>query len=268
MSGLSAGYELKRAGYDVRILEASSRVGGRVKTFRKPTFAPGLHGEGGAMRIPKSHFLLLRYIKYFGLQEQLFPFEMENRFIYVSGYGQTLTYKKFSELLEEAAEPDKQSEDSKKLLALFPGLKDDEKGLTCDNLFMKAVRPVNEAFKEALGPNKHPTPDDIKRAYQAITDQYDKYTLRSYLTEVAGWSQDAINLYDLGNAHVVFENGFIESFKDAFLSSNDQGAQAQMRQLQNGMSTVPEAFISPDRGRRTYPIDTFYSNRSLHSQIL
>jgi NAD(P)-binding Rossmann-like domain len=41
-SGLCAGYELKKAGFDVQILEASSCVGGRVKTFKDPFFAPGL----------------------------------------------------------------------------------------------------------------------------------------------------------------------------------------------------------------------------------
>ena len=33
-SGLSCAYELKKAGYDVQILEARHRVGGRVLTFR------------------------------------------------------------------------------------------------------------------------------------------------------------------------------------------------------------------------------------------
>jgi len=114
VSGLCAGYELKKAGFNVTILEASSRVGGRVKTFREPTFAHGLHGEGGAMRIPKNHFLLHRYIKKFGLEHQLFDFEMKNKFIYISGYGKTLTYSEFNHLLKNR---------DKDLLALFPGLR-------------------------------------------------------------------------------------------------------------------------------------------------
>ncbi|KAI8624238.1 hypothetical protein F5Y19DRAFT_324770 [Xylariaceae sp. FL1651] len=251
VSGLCAGYELKKAGFNVTILEASSRVGGRVKTFREPSFAPGLHGEGGAMRIPANHFLLHKYIKEFGLSSQLFDFEMENKFIYVSGYGKTLTYKEFDQLLK-AKDPS--------LLKLFPGLHDTEKGKTCDELFTAAVEPVVNAFWRAYdgfhGTKSSNTESDtepidvdsIKRAYKTITDDFDKYSLRSYLTDVAGWSEDAINLYDLGNAHVVFENGFIESFKDAFLSSNKQGAQAGMQQLQGGMDLVPNAFISTERG--------------------
>jgi len=150
VSGLCAGYELKKAGFEVTILEASSRVGGRVKTFRDPSFAPGNHGEGGAMRILRNHFLLHEYLKKLGLDTQLFEFEMKNKFIYMSGYGETLIYddpnndkaKTFNNLLKlKGVGPD-----SKKLYALFPGLSEDEKGLTVDGLFGKAVRPVVEDF--------------------------------------------------------------------------------------------------------------------------
>jgi len=241
-SGLCAGFELKKAGFDVTILEASSRVGGRVKTFRDPYFAPGLHGEGGAMRIPGNHKLLRQYIKNFGLEKQLFDFEMLNKYIYISGLGRSISYSEFDAMLKRS---------DKELLALFPGLKQDEKGKTCDMLFNNAVERVKVDFWKAYyGGDSDVKVEDkldverVKRAYKAITDKYDKYSLRSYLTEVASWSEDAINLYDLGNAHVVFENGFIESWKDAFLSSNDGGGAAAMQQLQDGMDIVPKAFIS------------------------
>ena len=251
VSGLCAGFELKKVGLNVRILEASSRVGGRVVTFRDPKFAPGLHAEGGAMRIPQDHFLLHKYIDDFGLKTQLFDFEMQNRFIYLTGYPMShperLTYENFNALLKRKDEG---------LLSLFPDLKEHEKGKTCDELFSEATLPVVHDFWKAYDACD-PTPgtlgevadkDKIIRAYETITLKYDQYTLRSYLTDVAKWSQDAVNLYDLGNAHVVFENGFIESFKDAFLSSNKGGNKAGMQQLQNGMDTVPKAFISSDRG--------------------
>ncbi|KAF7171031.1 hypothetical protein CNMCM5623_003517 [Aspergillus felis] len=246
VSGLCAGFELKRAGFRVRILEASSRVGGRVVTFREPFFAPGLHAEGGAMRIPDNHFLLRQYIKDFGMEDELFGFEMKNKYIYLSGLpeGQrTMVYDDFDTKLKNQ-DPD--------LLALFPNLKPNEKGKTCDDLFNEAVAPVqkkwSDVYKESGGTEDPPySPDAIKKAYAAITREFDKYSLRSYLTEVAGWSQDAINLYDIGNAHVVFENGFIESFKDAFLSSNQGGTSAGMQQLQKGMDEVPRGFL------KTYP---------------
>lgn len=182
------------------------------------------------MRIPKEHFLTLQYIEEFGLTGDLFPFEQENKFIFLEGYGKTLTYDKFNELL--------QARDSK-LLSLFPGLKGSEKGKTCDELFTEAVEPVKTLFMNVYNDD----PKNIVKAYKAITKKYDCYTLRSYLVEVAKWSEAAINLYDVGNAHVVFENGFIESWKDAFLSSNTGGGEAGMKQLQEGMDGITGGFI-------------------------
>ena len=47
MSGLVAGYELRKAGYDVEILEMSQRYGGRVKTLdQKDGYDSGLHTDG------------------------------------------------------------------------------------------------------------------------------------------------------------------------------------------------------------------------------
>lgn len=67
LSGLVAGYELRRAGHQVTILEATLRAGGRVRTLREP-FSDGLYAEAGAGRIPETHTLTLDYIKRFGLR--------------------------------------------------------------------------------------------------------------------------------------------------------------------------------------------------------
>ena len=70
LAGLSAGYELTRAGHDVKILEAQERPGGRVLTLR--TFEEGQYGDAGAARIPDNHEWTLRYVKEFNLR--LLPF--------------------------------------------------------------------------------------------------------------------------------------------------------------------------------------------------
>ena len=75
LSGLVAGFELKRAGHDVTILEARDRVGGRVLTLREP-FSDGLIAEAGAARIPYNHDLTLGYADYFGLKiDSFYPDE-------------------------------------------------------------------------------------------------------------------------------------------------------------------------------------------------
>lgn len=75
MAGLTAAYELLRAGHEPLLLEAQNRVGGRVQTLRDP-FMDGLHAEAGAMRIPKAHTLTLAYIQKFGISVS--PFTMGN----------------------------------------------------------------------------------------------------------------------------------------------------------------------------------------------
>src|SRR6266545_2008126 len=66
LAGLSAAYELTRAGHDVTILEARTRPGGRVFTLRAP-FSDGLYNEAGAAYIPDSHDWTMKYIKFFDL---------------------------------------------------------------------------------------------------------------------------------------------------------------------------------------------------------
>jgi monoamine oxidase len=73
MAGLSAAYELSQLGYDVTILEARQRPGGRVQTLREP-FSDGLYAEAGAARIPGNHDLTLKYVKLFNLElEPMYP---------------------------------------------------------------------------------------------------------------------------------------------------------------------------------------------------
>ena len=66
LAGLAAGLRLKEAGFEVRILEAQARPGGRVHTLREP-FSDGLYAEAGAARIQDTHEYTLRYAKQFGL---------------------------------------------------------------------------------------------------------------------------------------------------------------------------------------------------------
>ena len=64
-SGLAAAYELGRAGYDVTVVEARNRVGGRVITFSD--MVPGKTVEGGGELIGSNHPAWLGYAKQFKL---------------------------------------------------------------------------------------------------------------------------------------------------------------------------------------------------------
>ena len=65
LAGLAAGFELKRAGHNITILEARKFPGGRVQTIRD--FANGQYAEAGAISFPQSHEFTLGYATDFGL---------------------------------------------------------------------------------------------------------------------------------------------------------------------------------------------------------
>ena len=65
LAGLSAAYDLHRAGWKVTVLEARDRVGGRVHTVR--SFSNGLAAEGGGEFVEESHTRMIGLAKEFGL---------------------------------------------------------------------------------------------------------------------------------------------------------------------------------------------------------
>jgi monoamine oxidase len=64
-AGLAAGYELSRAGYEVTVVEARNRVGGRVVSFSD--LVPGKIVEGGGELIGSNHPAWVGYAKQFKL---------------------------------------------------------------------------------------------------------------------------------------------------------------------------------------------------------
>ena len=64
-SGLAAAYELTRAGYDVTVVEARNRVGGRVISFSD--IVPGKNVEGGGELIGSNHPAWVGYGRQFKL---------------------------------------------------------------------------------------------------------------------------------------------------------------------------------------------------------
>ncbi|HEV2707371.1 MAG TPA: FAD-dependent oxidoreductase [Pyrinomonadaceae bacterium] len=98
LAGLSAAYELTKAGHDVAVLEARTRTGGRVYTVRTP-FSEGQYAEGGAARIPADHELTLSYARHFGLAlEEFYPPDFIH---YRRGKRETIDWKAFDKLLRK-----------------------------------------------------------------------------------------------------------------------------------------------------------------------
>src|SRR6058998_3676067 len=62
LAGLVAAYELDRAGFDVVVLEARHRVGGRVRTLRR-RFGDKQHAEAGGEYIDTGHRAIRGYAR-------------------------------------------------------------------------------------------------------------------------------------------------------------------------------------------------------------
>jgi monoamine oxidase len=151
MAGLVAASLLKQAGHQVKIIEASSRVGGRVYTLRSP-FTQGEYLEAGAMRIPNVHQLTLAYIKKFGLPINPFINATPNDLIYTNGVRTTA----------------KEAERNPNILRFPVAAK--EKGKSADELFLAASRKILDFVKR-----------NPKRNWPIVVKRFDHYSLDTFL---------------------------------------------------------------------------------------
>jgi len=221
MAGLVAAFELARQGHQPIVLEAQNRVGGRVYTMR--SFAPGLYGEAGAMRIPRVHDLTLAYCDLFGLE--LRPFLMGNPKGLVHVAGERMTAE------EAGLEPDR----------LGFEVADHERGRTFGDLWDEATRDLREML-ERDGPS----------AWDEIVHQYDQYSLREFLV-LKGFSEGAIEMYGVMNfVEADMNNAVIEELRE------DLGrAFEDMQEIVGGMDLLPRAFYSQLQERIRFGAEVF-----------
>ena len=129
LAGLTAGYELKRAGHSPIILEAQQRVGGRVYTLRDP-FTDGLYAEVGAMRIPRAHTLTMEYIEKFRLPVNDFTMDNPNAYYFIGGRKMRSS--------EATADPH--------LLGF--DVSPQEQGCTAGQLWLRTIQPLLSALEK------------------------------------------------------------------------------------------------------------------------
>jgi monoamine oxidase len=94
LAGMTVAYELGKAGYDCRLLEARPRPGGRVFTVRRGTvseeegstqtaaFDDGLYLNAGPMRIPHHHQTTLGYCRELQVPVEVFIADADSAFLY------------------------------------------------------------------------------------------------------------------------------------------------------------------------------------------
>jgi monoamine oxidase len=85
LAGLTAALDLRAAGWDVVVLEARDRVGGRVHTLHDP-FTAGLHAEAGGESIDDNHAAIQAMARRFGLELEHRPeAKIERGVVYYGG---------------------------------------------------------------------------------------------------------------------------------------------------------------------------------------
>jgi monoamine oxidase len=214
MAGLTAAYELLRAGHDPMILEGQHRVGGRVYTLREP-FSDGLYAEAGAMRIPRRHELTVGYCDHFGLP--LVPFTMGNPEAYYYLHGQRCRIR------EAAADP---------IRLGFP-CHPHEAGQTHGRLWEAALEPLLARLHE-----------HGDAAWDEIVAEYDHYSTREFL-EACGWSEGAIEMFGLlADQEALMNASFLELFRE-----EAGGYYTDMVAIDGGLDRLPRAFLPALRGR-------------------
>jgi monoamine oxidase len=198
LAGMTAAYELEKAGYSVKILEFQDRPGGRNYSLRggdtftesdgtvqKVNFAPGNYVNPGPWRIPHHHKCLLHYCRQFGVALEPFIQLNHNGFIHSSEAfgGKPMRYKEVatdfrghtSELLGKALnagslDQSVTKEDKEKLLEALQhwGVLDDKMAYT-SSLHVSSQRGYDKAPGGGIG--GAPTPSQISSLSDVLDPQ-------------------------------------------------------------------------------------------------
>jgi monoamine oxidase len=207
IAGLVAAHELTRAGHRVTVLEARDTVGGRVRTLREP-FAPGVHAELGAMRIPRSHELTVEYCHRFGLR--LVPFVASNPRAYVMVAGERFR------LREVRSNPG----------LIAPALTARERAAGVDTLWSELVAEVRAQIAGY--------PRD--EAWDKLVAEFGSFSLRDLL-RARGWSTSAIELFDLiGAQEPTMDVSCVEALHEAV-----ENCFVSLVSIDGGMDRLPMA---------------------------
>ncbi|MFY7888960.1 MAG: flavin monoamine oxidase family protein [Spirosomataceae bacterium] len=240
LAGMSAAYELTKLGYEVTILEARSRPGGRIWTIRGGTteteiggttqtctFDTGHYYNGGAARIPHNHTLSLHYCREFNIPLEIFMNVNEGAYYYSDGGTGKL-----------ANRPVKIRE-----------IHADVRGYTSE-LLIKAID------KKAL--DEEVTKEDLDKLTAYLKEESDLDIMKKYkgserhgYKRQGGYGEQTPELAAPHLLHDIIESGF---FHPAFSNVGEYTFNQQPVMLQpvGGMDALPYAFAKRLEGKIQY----------------
>jgi monoamine oxidase len=202
-------------------------------------FTPGLHGEAGAMRIPRTHALTLAYVERFGLK--LNPFTLQNPEAYCHLSGRKHRWREID------ADP-----------ALLAGeMGEHDRNLTCGKRWEQAIRPLAEEIERGG-----------EDAWRSIVARYDGYSTREFL-EREHWPEAMIELFGLlQNQEALMNSCFLELLREEI-----GRFYVDLMQIDGGMDLLPRAFLPTLAGRirfgaRMFAIEPGEAGVTIHYQTV
>jgi len=266
MAGMVAASILQETGHNVTIVEANTRIGGRVKTFRNSPDKKywednSLYAEAGAMRLPDFHYMVMEYCKqlnvplepfyYVPVDEKqallnkkedykrtsdTFPEKTRNSFIFAN-YNHILqsTYNKPGANINELLDYHLQEN-------IDPASKNLDENQTAGTLLENAMAPLKQFI--AINPEKN---------WPVLIEKLGEYSMRRFLKEYTNYSENAIEMIGvLQNLESRMSYDFIQSFIEANIIKDD----TVFWQVVGGTDVITESFYKEHELAEITHLDT------------
>jgi monoamine oxidase len=274
MAGMVAGAVLREVGHNVTIVEANTRVGGRVKTFRN---APGkkywqdenLYAEAGAMRLPSFHYMVMEYCKqlevplepfyYVSVDKKealenkadgykdntnVYPTKTFNSYLFVN-YNHVVQKDYYAEGADINKLLDYKVQENKNPKQPDPGNTDainSDENLRADVLLGNAMLPLKQFI--AINPEKN---------WPILIEKLGEYSMRRFLKEFTDYSENAIEMIGvLQNLESRMSYDFLQSFIEANIIKND----TVFWQVVGGTDVITDNFYEAHKLAEVTHLDT------------